>query len=61
VKLFVIKKEHFYKGLSKESYNKIKLLVKKKKMIIPYYTHLKKFTISKMWNFKTLKIKNMYI
>ncbi len=31
MKIFVIKKGHFYKGLSKYSYNKSKLKVKKKK------------------------------
>jgi len=30
MKIFVIKKGHFYKGLSQDSYNKIKLMVKKK-------------------------------
>jgi hypothetical protein len=29
MKIFVIKKGHFYKGLSKNSYNKSKLMVKK--------------------------------
>jgi len=30
MKIYVIKKGHFYKGLSKDSYNTIKLMVKKR-------------------------------
>jgi hypothetical protein len=36
MKKIIIKKRHFFKGLSKDSYNKKKLMVKKREMIITY-------------------------
>jgi len=36
MKFFVIKKGHFYKGLSKDSYNKSKLVIKKYEVMTAY-------------------------
>jgi len=56
MKFFVIKKGHLYKGLSKESYNRSKLMVKKWDDNNLLDTK-KTITISKMWSSKTLKFK----
>jgi len=60
VKNFVIKKGHFYRGLSKDLYNKIKLMVRKRN-----YNKLldtkKTFTISKFWNFKIENAKYVHL
>jgi transcription initiation factor IIF auxiliary subunit len=61
MKKSIIKKRHFYKEFSKDSYNKNKLMVKNMNENNLLDTLKKKFTISKMWNFRILKIQNMYI
>jgi hypothetical protein len=61
MKKIVIQKEHFYEGLSKDSYNVNKLMVNIWDNTNTLNTLKKHSQFQKMWNFKTLKIQSMYV
>ncbi len=63
---FIIKKEHFYKGLSKDSYNRNKLMVKKwdDNNLLDALKKLSQFQkcgILKLWKFKTCTFENLKV
>jgi hypothetical protein len=63
MKIFVIKKRHFYKELSKDSYNRIKLMVKKwddNNILDTLKKHswFQKCGVLKLWKFKICTLEN---
>ncbi len=66
LKISIIKKGHFYKGLSKDSYNRIKLMIKKwndNNLLdtLEKHSQFQKFAILKLWKFKVCTFENSKI